>query len=232
MYKVFRTECIEGVEFVADRFDFDWELAGKLVRLGYTPIEIPVEYNARWFRQGQEGSILPRPADLGRCVPPVSVLFPSRCSVATTRRCRNETGGDVASRAKPDPRLERASMRWMASHGRTTPMRAETSDVPARADPAPGPSTRALRIVTERRSSTAVPDGRTGSLAIPAWSRRRVSVADLVGLLVSCLIVVLAFSPVLFGGRTLSTAGKTPGTNGAAPFPGPAEAGLLGRLPA
>ena len=36
MYKVFRTECIDGVEFVADRFDFDWELVAKLVRLGYS----------------------------------------------------------------------------------------------------------------------------------------------------------------------------------------------------
>jgi hypothetical protein len=43
MYKVFRSDCIEGVEFVSDRFDFDWELVGKLVRLGYAPIEIPVE---------------------------------------------------------------------------------------------------------------------------------------------------------------------------------------------
>lgn len=54
MYKVFRSECIEGVEFVADRFDFDWELAGKLVRLGYKPIEIPVEYNARSFDHGKK----------------------------------------------------------------------------------------------------------------------------------------------------------------------------------
>jgi glycosyltransferase involved in cell wall biosynthesis len=54
MYKVFRTECIDGVEFVADRFDFDWELAGKLVRLGYRPIEIPVEYNARSFHSGKK----------------------------------------------------------------------------------------------------------------------------------------------------------------------------------
>ena len=54
MYKVFRRECIEGVEFVADRFDFDWELAGKLVRLGYRPIEIPVEYNARSFHRGKK----------------------------------------------------------------------------------------------------------------------------------------------------------------------------------
>jgi len=54
MYKVFRRECIEGVEFVADRFDFDWELAGKLVRLGYRPIEIPVEYKARSFHGGKK----------------------------------------------------------------------------------------------------------------------------------------------------------------------------------
>ena len=54
MYKVFRSECIEGVEFVADRFDFDWELAAKLVRLGYKPIEIPVEYEARSFHGGKK----------------------------------------------------------------------------------------------------------------------------------------------------------------------------------
>jgi glycosyltransferase involved in cell wall biosynthesis len=54
MYKVFRSECIEGVEFVADRFDFDWELAAKLVRLGYEPIEIPVEYKARSFHSGKK----------------------------------------------------------------------------------------------------------------------------------------------------------------------------------
>jgi glycosyltransferase involved in cell wall biosynthesis len=54
MYKVFRRECIESVEFVSDRFDFDWELAGKLVRLGYRPVEIPVEYRARTFHGGKK----------------------------------------------------------------------------------------------------------------------------------------------------------------------------------
>ena len=54
MYKVFRRECIDGVEFVADRFDFDWELAGKLVRLGYRPVEIPIEYEARSFEGGKK----------------------------------------------------------------------------------------------------------------------------------------------------------------------------------
>lgn len=54
MYKVFRSECIEGVEFVADRFDFDWELVGKLVRLGYKPIEIPVDYKSRSYHGGKK----------------------------------------------------------------------------------------------------------------------------------------------------------------------------------
>jgi glycosyltransferase involved in cell wall biosynthesis len=54
MYKVFRRECIDGVEFVADRFDFDWELAGKLVRLGYRPVEVPVQYEARSFDNGKK----------------------------------------------------------------------------------------------------------------------------------------------------------------------------------
>ena len=44
---------------------------------------------------------------------------------------------------------------------------------------------------------------------------------NLLGLLASCLVVVLAFSPILFGGKTLSAANKWPaGTNGEAPFPG------------
>ena len=54
MYKVFRTECIDGVDFVADRFDFDWELVAKLVRLGYQPLELPVEYNTRAFGGGKK----------------------------------------------------------------------------------------------------------------------------------------------------------------------------------
>jgi glycosyltransferase involved in cell wall biosynthesis len=54
MFKVFRAECIEGLEFVADRFDFDWELIGKLIRRGYRPIEIPITYKARGFGQGKK----------------------------------------------------------------------------------------------------------------------------------------------------------------------------------
>ena len=54
MYKVFRRECIDGVPFVANRFDFDWELVAKLIRLGYEPLEVPVTYNARSFSSGKK----------------------------------------------------------------------------------------------------------------------------------------------------------------------------------
>lgn len=43
---------------------------------------------------------------------------------------------------------------------------------------------------------------------------------DIIGLLVSCLVVVVAFSPVLFFGRTLSMSASTAGTNGVSPSPG------------
>jgi glycosyltransferase involved in cell wall biosynthesis len=54
MYKVFRRECIDGIEFVSDRFDFDWELVATLIRLGYEPLEVPVTYNARDFGEGKK----------------------------------------------------------------------------------------------------------------------------------------------------------------------------------
>ena len=54
MYKVFRRDCLYGLTFEANRFDFDWELVGKLVRAGYTPLEIPVNYESRSFGEGKK----------------------------------------------------------------------------------------------------------------------------------------------------------------------------------
>ena len=54
MYKVFRSACLDGVRLTSDRFDFDWELVGKLVRLGYIPVEVPVNYAARSFAHGKK----------------------------------------------------------------------------------------------------------------------------------------------------------------------------------
>ena len=54
MFKVFRRECIDGVEFDATGFSFDIELACMLVKNGYSPMEVPVNYVARGFDEGKK----------------------------------------------------------------------------------------------------------------------------------------------------------------------------------
>ncbi|OGS55082.1 MAG: hypothetical protein A3J79_01165 [Elusimicrobia bacterium RIFOXYB2_FULL_62_6] len=56
MYKVFRKDCVYGLVFKANRFDFDFELVIKLLRKGYIPLEIPVNYNSRSFKEGKKVS--------------------------------------------------------------------------------------------------------------------------------------------------------------------------------
>jgi hypothetical protein len=58
MFKIFRTECLEGIKLESDRFDLDIELACKLVKNGYAPIEVPVNYVARGFDEGKKISFL------------------------------------------------------------------------------------------------------------------------------------------------------------------------------
>lgn len=64
MFKVFRRDCLYGLRFECDRFDFDHELVIKLVLKGYRPLEIPVRYRARSFRQGKKISFLLDPPAL------------------------------------------------------------------------------------------------------------------------------------------------------------------------
>lgn len=54
MFKVFRRDCLFGLEFQCDRFDFDFELLIKLIRKGYVPIELPVNYRSRSFKEGKK----------------------------------------------------------------------------------------------------------------------------------------------------------------------------------
>jgi glycosyltransferase involved in cell wall biosynthesis/2-polyprenyl-3-methyl-5-hydroxy-6-metoxy-1,4-benzoquinol methylase len=61
MFKVFRRDCLYGLNFECNKFDFDYELVIKLVRKGYKPTEIPVNYNARSFKEGKKISILKDP---------------------------------------------------------------------------------------------------------------------------------------------------------------------------
>ena len=54
MFKVFRRDCLFGLEFGCNRFDFDHELVIKFVRKGYRPLEVPVNYVSRSFREGKK----------------------------------------------------------------------------------------------------------------------------------------------------------------------------------
>jgi len=64
MFKVFRRECVHGLQFECNKFDFDHELVIKLVLKGYRPLEIPVNYCARSFKQGKKISFFRDPPGL------------------------------------------------------------------------------------------------------------------------------------------------------------------------
>jgi SAM-dependent methyltransferase len=61
MYKVFRRDCLYGLTFECNRFDFDWEIVIKFLRKGYKPVEIPVNYRSRSFTEGKKVSIVRDP---------------------------------------------------------------------------------------------------------------------------------------------------------------------------
>jgi len=61
MFKVFRRDCVEGIVLECDGFDFDIELVIKLVRRGFAPLEIPVNYVSRSFAQGKKVSLIRDP---------------------------------------------------------------------------------------------------------------------------------------------------------------------------
>jgi glycosyltransferase involved in cell wall biosynthesis/2-polyprenyl-3-methyl-5-hydroxy-6-metoxy-1,4-benzoquinol methylase len=61
MYKVFRRDCLFGLKFECNRFDFDHELVIKLWRKGYKALELPVSYSSRSFSEGKKVSIFRDP---------------------------------------------------------------------------------------------------------------------------------------------------------------------------
>ena len=61
MYKIFRRDCLHGLSFDANRFDFDFELVIKLIRKGYRPLEIPINYQSRSFQEGKKVRIFRDP---------------------------------------------------------------------------------------------------------------------------------------------------------------------------
>lgn len=54
MFKIFRTECLDGVTLESDGFNLDIELVCKIVKGGYSPMEVPVNYVSRGFEEGKK----------------------------------------------------------------------------------------------------------------------------------------------------------------------------------
>lgn len=54
MYKVFTKKLYNQITPKGRRFDFDWELVCKFVRLGYVPLEVPINYDSRSPREGKK----------------------------------------------------------------------------------------------------------------------------------------------------------------------------------
>jgi SAM-dependent methyltransferase len=61
MYKVFRRDCLHGLRFRCNRFDFDHEIVAKFLRKGYRPLEIPVNYRSRSFKEGKKVTLIRDP---------------------------------------------------------------------------------------------------------------------------------------------------------------------------
>jgi glycosyltransferase involved in cell wall biosynthesis len=54
MYKVFRRECIKGIDFKSNHFNLDFEICARLIRRGYIPLEVPIRYKSRSFSEGKK----------------------------------------------------------------------------------------------------------------------------------------------------------------------------------
>jgi hypothetical protein len=61
MFKVFRRECLYGLNFETNRFDFDYEIVIKLLRKGYKPLELSVNYVSRSISEGKKVTVFRDP---------------------------------------------------------------------------------------------------------------------------------------------------------------------------
>ena len=53
-YKMFRREALASIKIEQNRFGFEPEITGKLSRLGYPIVEVPIAYNARGYEEGKK----------------------------------------------------------------------------------------------------------------------------------------------------------------------------------
>ena len=53
-YKVFRKEVLSGIKLRARRFDFEPEITAKILKKGYSIVDVPISFNARKFEEGKK----------------------------------------------------------------------------------------------------------------------------------------------------------------------------------
>jgi hypothetical protein len=99
MYKVFRRDCLFGLRFECNRFDFDYELLVKLLRKGYRVLELPVNYRSRSFKEGKKVSMVSDPLSWVKAC--VKLRFATVDPMAEVERCRtterDRTGATAAA---------------------------------------------------------------------------------------------------------------------------------------
>lgn len=61
MHKVFRKEIITKFTLQSNRFDIDWEILGKAIRVGARPVELPITYKSRGFKDGKKVKLFKDP---------------------------------------------------------------------------------------------------------------------------------------------------------------------------
>jgi SAM-dependent methyltransferase len=101
MYKVFRRDCLSGLTFECNRFDFDWELVIKLARKGYEPLEIPVNYRSRSFSEGKKVSFIRDPLTWLRAL--VRCRFCKLDTLGETARQHRAKGADLRDGIRAAP---------------------------------------------------------------------------------------------------------------------------------
>jgi glycosyltransferase involved in cell wall biosynthesis/SAM-dependent methyltransferase len=88
MFKVFRRDCLFGLEFECNRFDFDFELLIKLIRKGYRPIELPVNYRSRSYKDGKKVRMFRDPVSWLKTLIRLRFAKINPLKVVEQKRCR------------------------------------------------------------------------------------------------------------------------------------------------
>lgn len=113
MYKVFRSDCLADLSFAGNRFDFDFELLGKLIRAGFTPLEIPVAYKSRGFNEGKKIRMFRDPFTWIRAI----VLSRYSALRVAGKQSPQRSAGQGATDATPRDDLQRANVASGAAPG-------------------------------------------------------------------------------------------------------------------